>query len=129
MNNSNFLSHNPIQRRHGLSFFGLIMAAVFGVCGVAGSATVHAQSTAGSIFGKAPAGDSVVAKSTTTGVQRHTTADASGRYRLGQLPMGVYTVTLKDHGTPVVKRPHVQVIVGRGINVDFDCSENQCTAH
>lgn len=128
MNNNSSLSNNRIQRRRSFSLLSLTMMAVFGVCAAAGSVAVHAQSTGGSIFGKAPAGDSVLAKSITTGVQRHAMADAKGRYHLDRLPIGVYTLTLEEKGTPVVKRPNVQIIVGRGINVDFDCAENHCAA-
>ncbi|NMW24024.1 carboxypeptidase regulatory-like domain-containing protein [Rhodanobacter denitrificans] len=102
------------------------MAAVIGLCGAAGSASVYAQATAGNVFGKAPAGDTITAQSTTSGVQRQVQADAKGRYSISQLPVGVYTVTLEEDGRPVVKHVNVPVVVGRGIKVDFDCAQGQC---
>ena len=102
------------------------MVAVIGVCGAAGSAAIHAQATAGNVFGKAPAGDTITAQSTTSGVQRQVQADAKGRYSISQLPVGVYTVTLEEDGRPVVKHVNVPVVVGRGIQVDFDCAQGQC---
>ncbi len=128
MNNSNSLSNNPIQRRRGLSFLGLTMAAVLAVCGVAGSAAVHAQTTSGKIFGNVPAGDTVVAKNLTTGLQREVKADSKGRYTLGALPVGNYNIVLERNGNPVLQRLNVPVVVGRGIKVDFDCAKYTCAA-
>lgn len=125
MNHHNALStrrfHRPLS-----SFRSLAVAAVIGVFAMAGSAAVQAQATAGSIFGKAPAGDTVRAKSTTNGLQRHVEVDAKGRYSIGALPVGVYTVTLEENGKPVVKHLNVQVVVNRGINVSFDCTQGEC---
>jgi hypothetical protein len=122
MNNHN----SPSNNRRGFSLRSLAMAAVIGLCGAAGSAAVHAQATAGNVFGKAPAGDTITAHSTTTGLERQAQVDAKGRYSIGPLPVGVYTVTLEEDGHPVVKHVNVPVIVGRGIKVDFDCVQGQC---
>jgi hypothetical protein len=99
---------------------GLVLTAVLGVCGVAGSGAAWAQSTVGMVFGKAPAGDTVSAVSTSTGVQREVHVAADGRYAIRALPVGTYTVTLQEGGKPVVKHPNVPVVVGRGMKVDFD---------
>ena len=125
MNNNSSLSSNRPRHRRGFSLRSLAMAAVIGVCGAAGSAAIHAQATAGNVFGKAPAGDTITAQSTTSGVQRQVQADAKGRYSISQLPVGVYTVTLEEDGRPVVKHVNVPVVVGRGIKVDFDCAQGQ----
>ncbi|WP_447734422.1 carboxypeptidase-like regulatory domain-containing protein [Rhodanobacter soli] len=126
MNNNSSLSSNRPRHRRGFSLRSLAMAAVIGLCGAAGSASVYAQATAGNVFGKAPAGDTITAQSTTSGVQRQVQADAKGRYSISQLPVGVYTVTLEEDGRPVVKHVNVPVVVGRGIKVDFDCAQGQC---
>ena len=126
MNNSNSSSSHRPHHRRGISIRSLAMAIVIGVCGVAGSATVYAQSTVGNVFGKAPAGDTITAKSTTSGLQRQDQADAKGRYNIGHLPTGTYTVTLVQNGQPVVKHVNVPVVVGRGIKVDFDCASGPC---
>lgn len=121
-------NNSPSNNRRGfsLSLRSLAVAAVIGLCGVAGSTAVHAQATAGNVFGKAPAGDTITAHSTTTGLERQAQADAKGRYSIGPLPVGVYTVTLEENGRPVVKHVNVPVVVGRGIKVDFDCVQGQC---
>ncbi len=127
MNNTSSLENNQNRRRPGFSIRSLAMAVIIGIGGVAGSAAVNAQSTAGNVFGIAPAGQTITAKSTTTGLSRHVMADAKGRYSIGALPIGVYTVALEKGGTPVLQHTNVQLTVGRGIKVDFPCAQGQCT--
>ena len=104
---------------------GLVLTAVLGVCGVAGSGAAWGQSTAGMVFGKAPAGDTVSAVSTTTGVQREVHVAPDGRYALRALPVGTYTITLQESGKPVLQHRNVSVVVGRGIKVDLDGAANK----
>lgn len=124
MNSS--LSIKPGSSRRGFSIRALALAAAVGVFGAAGSGAVHAQATAGNVFGNAPAGNMVLAKSTTNGTQREVQVDAKGRYAIRSLPVGTYTVTLMANGAPVAKHLNVPVVVGRGIKVDFDCAQDRC---
>lgn len=95
---------------------------------LATAATVAgAQGTAGSIFGHGPAGGSVTATSS-TGAQRHAEINKKGRYTLAPLPMGNYTVTLDRDGKNVDTRKNVNIMVGRGQQVDFACDNDQCEA-
>ncbi|GAA0888688.1 carboxypeptidase-like regulatory domain-containing protein [Rhodanobacter soli] len=126
MNNNSSPSSNRPRHRRGFSLRSLAMAAVIGMCGAAGSAAIHAQATAGNVFGKAPAGGTISVQSTTSGLQRQAQVDSKGRYSIGPLPVGVYTVTLEENGRPVLKHVNVPVVVGRGIKVDFDCAQGQC---
>lgn len=123
MNKNKIFSTRLFSRRQSWS---LMLAAVIGVGAMAGSATVNAQSTVGEVFGNAPAGYTVAAHSMTTGVQREVGVNAKGRYSIRSLPVGVYTVTLKDNGRGLVKHLNVPVTVGRGIKVDLECAPNQC---
>ncbi|MDE2086423.1 MAG: carboxypeptidase regulatory-like domain-containing protein [Xanthomonadaceae bacterium] len=107
---------------------GLALAGVVGAFAVAGISTANAQSTSGSIFGKAPAGYTVSARSTETGGGRTVVVDSSGRYAANALPSGTYNVILKQIGHPVAEHKNVEVIVGRGVEVDFDCSKIKCAA-
>ncbi|SEI91137.1 carboxypeptidase-like regulatory domain-containing protein [Frateuria terrea] len=106
--------------RRVLSARSFALAVALAVCGLAGTSAVYAQSTSGEVFGKAPAGDSVLAKSMTNGSQREVQVDAKGRYMIKSLPVGVYSVTLSENGQPVAKHLNVPVVVGRGIQVNFD---------
>jgi len=111
------------SRRQGRS---LALAAIVGACALAGAATVGAQATSGTVFGKAPAGYTVTVHNTTSGFEHQVSVDAKGRYTVKALPVGVYDVTLEQNGRPVVRHPNVPVVVGRGIKVDFDCAPGQC---
>ena len=105
---------------------GLAFAGVIGAFAVAGISTASAQSTSGEVFGKAPAGYSITVRSDATGVGRTVKVDSAGRYFAHALPMGTYTVTLKQNDQDVSKHLNVPVTVGRGIEVDFNCSEIKC---
>jgi hypothetical protein len=121
MKNRTLLS--PSSRRRG---WNLALAIVIGACVAAGSTAVDAQSTTGMVFGKAPTGYAVAARSDTTGAARTVHVDSHGRYSIRELPVGVYSLTLKDSGHAVAKHLNVPVVVGRGIQVDFDCAKIQC---
>jgi hypothetical protein len=85
-----------------------------------GSAGALAQSTSGSIFGQAPvaAGESVQVQSS-TGIRRDVPVDANGRYAIGSLPLGSYTVSLMKNGAVVDSRTDVNLKVGSGTEVSF----------
>lgn len=121
MNNSSAIVSSV--RRRGWT---LALATLVGACGLAASTAALAQSTAGTIFGKAPAGDVVTAHNNNNGTQRNVHVGDDGRYALRSLPVGVYTVTLEENGQPVAKHLKVPVVVGRGIKVDFDCAQGDC---
>lgn len=85
-----------------------------------GSTGALAQSTTGSIFGQAPvaAGESVQVKGS-TGISRDVPVDANGRYAIGSLPLGSYTVSLVKDGAVIDSRTDVSLQVGAGTEVSF----------
>lgn len=91
------------------------------------SSAAWAQSTGTHIFGWAPAGQTVVAKSA-TGMKRKATVAENGRYQLRALATGVYTVTLMKDDAVVDTRKNIPLTVGRGAEVDFACPNDQCAA-
>ena len=103
----------------------LPLALVAGLFCVAGPAVVRAQETGGTIFGWAPAGQTVTVKGS-TGAHRHVEVKDSGRYSVGRLPLGTYTVALENDGKQVDMRPNIGVQVGRGAEVDFACPGDHC---
>lgn len=125
MKNTMCIEINHPKRRVDYSAWSLAIAIVLGVSGAAGFTTAHAQDTSGRIFGSAPAGETITANSI-SGTHRHTEVNAKGRYSIGSLAMGVYTVELKKDGNAVDTRSNVQVIVGRGAEIDFACVHDQC---
>ncbi|MGN6094477.1 MAG: carboxypeptidase regulatory-like domain-containing protein, partial [Luteibacter jiangsuensis] len=88
--------------------------------GMGATCTVFAQATTGSIFGQAPAaaGESVTVTSD-SGFTRDVPVDADGRYRIGNLPLGNYTVSLKRDGAVVDSRKNIQIKVGGASDVSF----------
>lgn len=105
-----------------------LAVAVLAAClGSTALGIAHAQSTTAMIHGQAPAGDTIVAKST-SGFRRHTTVKPDGKYMLRRLPLGVYSVTLKD-GDKIVDMYHrVPLTVSRGVLVNFACPHDNCAA-
>ncbi|RDJ00665.1 Oar protein [Dyella solisilvae] len=77
-----------------------------------------AQSTTGTIFGQAEAGETVTVTGS-TGVSRSAAVDDSGRYRISSLPLGTYVVTLQKNGATVDTRNNVSITVNAGTEVSF----------
>lgn len=96
----------------------LAAALTMGLAGVA-----FAQSTTGTIFGQAEAGETVIV-SGSTGISRSATVDASGRYRISNLPLGTYSVTLQKDGATVDSRKDVSITVNAGTEVSFASAAN-----
>lgn len=91
---------------------GLKRSALTVALGLCFASGVHAQSTSGSIFGKAEPGQTVTIVSD-TGLTRTITVDASGRYNAGSLPAGRYKVTSGADTRDIT------VLVSSGAQVDF----------
>ena len=112
-------------------YFGVVRGRVLAVTLAMGAvalwapATVRAQETGATIFGWAPAGQTVTVKGS-TGAHRHIEVKDSGRYSIGRLPLGTYTVTLEKDGKDVDVRQNVGLKVGRGAEVDFACPGDHC---
>ena len=107
--------------------FGVTVGVVACILGMSTVTPAHAQSTTGSIFGFGPARSTVTA-SGNTGVRRTTTINDKGRYTLGRLGLGKYTVTLQRDGKVVDTRLNIPITVGRSSEVDFFCPHDQCAA-
>ena len=125
MKSSTYLEINHPKRRVVFSAWSLAIAIALGVYGAVGFNPVHAQATAGRIFGSAPAGETITARST-SGAHRHAKANAEGRYTIGSLPMGVYTVALEKDGGATDKRSNIPVAAGQGAEINFACANDQC---
>ncbi len=92
------------------------LAIGLGLCLVGTGAL--AQSTTGSIFGQAQAGETVLVKST-SGITRQVAVDSTGHYAVSSLPLGDYTVSLQRDGQVVDSRSNVTLRVGSGTEVSF----------
>jgi hypothetical protein len=114
------------KSRAGFSVWGAVAAVTLGLCGATAFTTAHAQATTSTIFGKAPAG-AIIRVSSATGIHRNIPVDAKGHYQIA-VPVNVYTVTMERDGQTVGTHPNVQLIVGRGAQIDFPCDNNNCEA-
>ncbi len=85
------------------------LTAALGMCFAGG---VHAQSTTGTIFGKAEPGQTITILSD-TGLTRTITTDATGKFSATALPAGRYKVTSGSDARDVT------VLVASGVQVDF----------
>jgi outer membrane receptor protein involved in Fe transport len=108
--NSRNIRTAQLLRRSALAF---ALASSLG-----GAGTVMAQSTTGSIFGEAAPG-STIQVSGSTGVNREVAVGQDGRYRIGNLPLGSYTVNVVQNGSVVDSRKNVGLTVGAGSEVSF----------
>ncbi|WP_236585323.1 TonB-dependent receptor [Dyella sp. EPa41] len=112
------MSFSSLNRAVLLRRSTLAAALTMSLAGVA-----FAQSTTGTIFGQAEAGETVTV-SGTTGVTRSATVDQSGRYRISNLPLGTYSVTLQKDGATVDSRKDVAITVNAGTEVSFASAAN-----
>lgn len=79
-----------------------------------------AQSTTGSLYGNVPVaeGTTVIVQSD-SGLRRTVPVDASGRYTMGSLPVGRYSISLQRDGEILDRRDNIQLKVGAGTEVSF----------
>lgn len=88
--------------------------------GVCFASSVQAQSnTAGSVFGQAAAGETVLVENPATGFRREISAGSDGSYRAAALPPGNYTVTVRRADGTTAVRDNVVVNAGSGTSVNF----------
>jgi hypothetical protein len=121
------IEHSNIGNRCHCSLAVCSVAIAMGMVGLSASTAANAQSTSATIFGQAPARESVTALSS-NGLHRHDTVNKKGRYKIGSLPAGDYTVPLEKDGQTVDTRSNVALVAGRGAEVDFACPNDQCTS-
>ncbi len=109
--------HKPASRRAlgRRTAVAIAIAVGFGTAGA-----VYAQSTTGRIFGQAPvATGETVQVTSASGLTRVVAVDSAGRYNIGSLPLGNYTVTLMRDGQTIDSRSNVTMVVGAGTEVSF----------
>ena len=98
---------------------GLKRTALSVALGMCFANAVYAQSTTGSVFGQAAAGDTVIVENTATGFSREITVNADGSFRALSLPNGTYKVTVKHADGKTQVRDNVAVSGGVGTPVTF----------
>lgn len=103
-----FCSTSPV--RYGR--ISMLALALSGAVGMLATGTAAAQSTTAGIYGSAPAsGGATVTAQSDNGFTRTAPVDASGRYAIGNLPVGTYTVTLQREGQAAETRKNIALRV------------------
>ena len=121
MNDISSVAHLFVRRN-----WTLVLATIVALGSMGMSTPILAQSTAGSVFGRAPVGDTITIHSAENGIHRSVLVAKDGRYVLRALPSGIYDVVLKEGGLAVRIHPKVPVLAGRGSKVDFECDQGRC---
>lgn len=101
------LRKSAISIAMGLCLSSLVIAPAF------------AQSTSGSVAGRATAGDQITVINTATGLTRTVMASADGSYRLSQLPIGDYNLQVSRAGQGVGEAVSVNVGLGGTTTVNL----------
>ncbi|WP_024891639.1 TonB-dependent receptor [Luteimonas huabeiensis] len=95
------------------------LCMALGACLGAMAPQVQAQSVTGAVAGRATAGDQVVVTHEATGLTRSATVGADGTYRLGQLPVGDYTLAVTRGGRRLGEPLSVNVALGGTTTVNL----------
>jgi surface antigen len=127
MHKIEYFKANNHQGRWLLAMSNATIAIALGIISSLSPLTARAQSTTSTVFGHAPAGE-VVTATGETGLHRHGSVNSQGRYKLGSLPMGAYTVTLEKDGKAVDTRHNISLLAGQNAEVDFACPNDHCEA-
>lgn len=115
MKSKRYLTRHALPKRNAL-----VVALALGM-GISGLA--YGQATSGTIFGSAPAGDTVQVTSN-SGTTRTVSVGADGSYTVSNLPLGVYTVALRENGQTISSRNNVEIKIGGGVAVSFASQQN-----
>ena len=81
---------------------------------------LQAQTTTGTIVGEVAdaAGKSILVENN-SGFRREVSLGSSGRYEIGNLPLGTYKVTVLEGGNVIDSRENVAITIGSSTSVSF----------
>src|SRR5690554_842467 len=95
------------------------LSLALGACLSAVAPVVVAQQVTGAVAGRATAGDQIVVHNPATGLTRTVTVGSDGSYRLGQLPIGDWQLTVLRDGQALGTPLEVNVAVGGTTTVNL----------
>lgn len=105
------MAFKPISSTLKLAVAGLALGLMFNHGVRAGS------NNSGALAGRATAGAKVVVHNPKTGFARTITVPANGRFRVAQLPLGTYVVTVRNADGTVLSSQPLTVSIGRTTQV------------
>lgn len=118
------IGHQRQNRHYALKLMTAIAMSAFGAIAFGAA---YAQQTSSSIVGKAPT-DSTITVHSDNGLTRRGSPNSKGRYNLPGLLPGTYLVSLEKDGKTLARVQGVPLYASRASEVDFACSNDQCTA-
>lgn len=95
------------------------LSLALGACLTAVVPVAVAQQVTGAVAGRATTGDQIVVNNPATGLTRSVNVGADGNYRLGQLPVGDYSLTVVRNGQPLGEPVQVNVSLGGTTTVNL----------
>ncbi len=98
-----------------------ILAASLGACLISLIPAANVYANDGALVGRvanASAGSSVTVRNLATGLERTVTVDAAGNYRFPFLPVGDYSLEVRNNGQVVQKVERVRVSLGNATNAN-----------
>jgi len=110
-----------------------LLAVCFAVLALSAvTPTALAQTTVSTIEGtikdekeSVVAGANIVAKSTTLGIERTTTSDENGSYRIAALPAGTYSLSISHSGFATKNFDNIELTVNRTLKLDIPLEVGQ----
>jgi outer membrane receptor protein involved in Fe transport len=115
-------SHLESSKAFRQKFLSQALSLAFGatLISVGTIETAFAQSNAtGTVYGTAASGSNLVLTNKETGFKRSVNLDNTGRFSLGGLPVGSYSVQVVKDGKVVNSNPEVDVRIGQGTEISF----------
>ena len=106
----------PCRMRRSL--LGMAVVSALGLYVGSSVEPAHAQSSYGSIYGNAKAGDTVHVKSVNTGQTQDVVVGGNGQYVINGLALGRYEITLVEGGA-TLSNQQATVIAGSSTQVNF----------
>src|SRR5918995_804413 len=101
-----------------LIFVALICAHFTAVVAIAQTTTATIEGTITDAKGSVVAGSQVTARSSARGVERSTTSDAEGFFRISALPAGTYSLSVSTSGFAPRTFDNVELTVNRTVTLD-----------
>jgi len=99
--------------------FAILALAIVTPTALAQTTVSTIEGTIKDAQGSVVSGATVVAKSTTLGIERTSTSDENGFYRLAALPAGTYSLSITHSGFATKNFENVELTVNRTLSLDI----------
>jgi len=105
--------------------FGFILPHLLAKPAMAQTTTAAIEGTVKDAQGRVVAGAQITVKSEALGIQRTTTSDENGFYRVSALPAGTYVLSATQTGFALQSFPNIELTVNRTVKIDIQLEVGQ----